>query len=71
MTNLDTKSGILLTKNDGFGHELLTLFDGFAGLVLSGIPENSKVKIKIKKKLSAETLGKSGICEHFERFFPF
>lgn len=49
MTNLDTFLGDLLTIFDGFGHKLLTFFDGFAGLVDSGTPEDSKVKIKIKK----------------------
>lgn len=71
MTNLDTFLSNLMTLFDGFGHKLLTLFDGFSGLALSGIPENSKVKIKIKKKLSVGTLGKSDVYEHFERFFPF
>ena len=49
MTNLDTFLGDLLTFFDGFGHKLLTFFDGFAGLVLSVSPENSKMKVKIKK----------------------
>lgn len=49
MTNLDTFLSNLMTLFDGFGHKLLTLFDGFSGLALSVSPENSKVKIKIKK----------------------
>lgn len=55
MTNLDTFLSNLMTLFDGFGHKLLTLFDGFSGLALSGIPENSKVKIKIKKVIGWNT----------------
>lgn len=49
MTNFDTFLSDLLTFFDGFGHKLLTLFDGFDGLALPSTPENSKMKVKIKK----------------------
>lgn len=38
-----------MTLFDGFEYILMTLFDGFGGLVPFGTPEDSKVKTEIKK----------------------
>lgn len=71
MTNLDTFLGALLTFFDGFGHKLLTFFDGFDGLVLSGTPENSKVKIKIKKNYRLKHQENRAFANFLKDFFRF